>query len=62
MRSESIFVVEFSTSRSIRIRDILEAGGLMVVMDEWLYNGGTYQFTVLHFIAGVISWMGRMGV
>ena len=28
-------------------------------LDEWLYNGGTYQFTVLHFIAGVISWMGR---
>ena len=24
-------------------------------LDEWLYNGGTYQFTVLHFIAGVIS-------
>merc|ERR1719164_191141 len=28
-------------------------------VDEWLYNGGTYQFTVLHFIAGVASWMGR---
>merc|ERR1711920_484018 len=28
-------------------------------VDEWLYNGGTYQFTVLHFIAGVSSWMGR---
>merc|ERR1712087_746291 len=28
-------------------------------LDEWLYNGGTYQFTVLHFIAGVASWMGR---
>merc|ERR1719493_68480 len=27
--------------------------------DEWLYNGGTYQFLVLHFIAGVSSWMGR---
>ena len=27
--------------------------------DEWLYNGGTYQFIVLHFIAGVSSWMGR---
>ena len=24
-------------------------------LDEWLYNGGTYQFTVLHFIAGVFS-------
>merc|ERR1719164_265573 len=28
-------------------------------LDEWLYNGGTYQFTVLHFIAGAASWMGR---
>ena len=26
---------------------------------EWLYNGGTYQFIVLHFIGGVSSWMGR---
>ena len=26
---------------------------------EWLYNGGTYQFVVLHFILGVSSWMGR---
>merc|ERR1719493_328973 len=27
--------------------------------DEWLYNGGTYQFVAFHFIAGVSSWMGR---
>merc|ERR1719218_150713 len=27
--------------------------------DQWLYNGGTYQFVVLHFIGGVSSWMGR---
>jgi photosystem II P680 reaction center D1 protein len=27
--------------------------------EEWLYNGGTYQFVVLHFIGGVSSWMGR---
>mmetsp|Transcript_54394 Transcript_54394/g.126648 ORF Transcript_54394/g.126648 Transcript_54394/m.126648 type:complete len:309 (+) Transcript_54394:396-1322(+) len=26
---------------------------------EWLYNGGTYQCVVLHFIGGVSSWMGR---
>ena len=26
---------------------------------RWLYNGGTYQFIVLHFIGGVSSWMGR---
>ena len=27
--------------------------------DEWLYNGGTYQFVVLHFFFGVCCWMGR---
>jgi photosystem II P680 reaction center D1 protein len=27
--------------------------------DEWLYNGGTYQFIVLHFLQGVCCWMGR---
>merc|ERR1712054_655114 len=27
--------------------------------DQWLYNGGTYQFVVLHFIGGVATWMGR---
>lgn len=27
--------------------------------DEWLYNGGTYQFIVLHFLGSVSSWMGR---
>ena len=30
-----------------------------VSMDEWLYNGGTYQLVVLHFIIGVCAWMGR---
>jgi len=28
-------------------------------LNEWLYNGGTYQFVVFHFILGVSSWMGR---
>ena len=28
-------------------------------LDEWLYNGGTYQFLVLHFLGAVSSWMGR---
>jgi len=27
--------------------------------DEWLYNGGTYQFCVFHFFGGVCSYMGR---
>merc|ERR1712190_453820 len=30
-----------------------------VTLDEWLYNGETYQFIVLHFITGVSCWMGR---
>ena len=30
-----------------------------VTFDEWLYNGGTYQLVVLHFILGVSCWMGR---
>jgi photosystem II P680 reaction center D1 protein len=28
-------------------------------LDEWLYNGGTYQFIVLHFVSGVSCYMGR---
>jgi photosystem II P680 reaction center D1 protein len=27
--------------------------------DQWLYNGGTYQFIIAHFMVGVCSWMGR---
>jgi photosystem II P680 reaction center D1 protein len=27
--------------------------------DEWLYNGGSYQLVVLHFILGVSCYMGR---
>lgn len=30
-----------------------------LAFDEWLYNGGTYQFLVLHFLGAVSSWMGR---
>jgi photosystem II P680 reaction center D1 protein len=28
-------------------------------LDEWIYNGGTYQLVVLHFILGVCAWMRR---
>jgi photosystem II P680 reaction center D1 protein len=28
-------------------------------LEEWLYNGGTYQLIVLHFFLGVCSYMGR---
>jgi photosystem II P680 reaction center D1 protein len=30
-----------------------------LAFDEWLYNGGTYQFIVLYIIAAVCSQMGR---
>ena len=30
-----------------------------VSLDEWLYNGGSYQLIVLHFISGVSAYMGR---
>jgi photosystem II P680 reaction center D1 protein len=28
-------------------------------VNEWLYNGGTYQFLVFHFLLAVSFWMGR---
>ena len=28
-------------------------------LDEWLYNGGTYQFIIVHFILSIASWMAR---
>ena len=28
-------------------------------LDEWLYNGGTYQFIIVHFILSINCWMGR---
>ena len=27
--------------------------------DEWLFNGGSYQLIVLHFLFGTFCWMGR---
>ena len=30
-----------------------------LAFDEWLYNGGTYQFIVLHFVLSLCCWMGR---
>ena len=27
--------------------------------DEWLYNGGSYQLVVFHFLSGVSCWLGR---
>ena len=30
-----------------------------ISFDEWMYNGGSYQFVVLHFFSGVCCWLGR---
>jgi photosystem II P680 reaction center D1 protein len=30
-----------------------------VSLDEWFYNGGSYQLVVLHFFIGVSCWLGR---
>ncbi|MEG3438054.1 Photosystem Q(B) protein 1 [Pannus brasiliensis CCIBt3594] len=29
-------------------------------IDEWLYNGGPYQFIILHFLIGVWCYLGRL--
>merc|ERR1719498_278453 len=29
-----------------------------ISINEWLYNGGSYQLVVFHFIAGVSCWLG----
>jgi photosystem II P680 reaction center D1 protein len=48
-------VIPSSNAIGVHFYPIWEA----LTLDEWLYNGGTYQFTVLHFILGVSCWMGR---
>lgn len=30
-----------------------------ISLNEWLYNGGSYQLVVFHFIVGVSAWLGR---
>jgi len=48
-------VIPSSNAIGVHFYPVWESLGL----DEWLYNGGTYQFVVLHFLAGVCCWMGR---
>ena len=48
-------VIPSSNAIGVHFYPIWETNGL----DEWLYNGGTYQFIVLHFIGAVCCWMGR---
>jgi photosystem II P680 reaction center D1 protein len=48
-------IIPSSNAIGVHFYPIWEA----VTIDEWLYNGGTYQLVVLHFILGVSCWMGR---
>jgi photosystem II P680 reaction center D1 protein len=48
-------VIPSSNAIGVHFYPVWETNGFY----EWLYNGGTYQFVVLHFIGGVSSWMGR---
>jgi photosystem II P680 reaction center D1 protein len=48
-------VVPSSNAIGLHFYPIWEAASL----DEWLYNGGTYQLVVFHFLIGIFCWMGR---
>jgi photosystem II P680 reaction center D1 protein len=48
-------LIPSSNAIGVHLYPIWHADGF----DEWLYNGGTYQFIMVHFIGGVFSWMGR---
>ena len=48
-------LIPSSNAIGVHFYPVWESNGF----DEWLYNGGTYQFVVLHFILAVCCWMGR---
>ena len=48
-------VVPSSNAIGMHFYPIWEAASI----DEWLYNGGEYQLTVMHFLLGVAAYMGR---
>merc|ERR1712125_275632 len=48
-------VIPSSNAIGMHFYPIWEAASI----DEWLYNGGTYQLVVLHFLIGVACWIGR---
>ena len=48
-------VVPSSNAIGLHFYPILDAASL----DEWLYNGCTYQFVVFHFLIGISAYMGR---
>merc|ERR1712203_579702 len=51
----SAAVVPRSTAIGVHFYPVWEAAS----MDEWLYNGGTYQLVVLHFFIGICAYLGR---
>ena len=51
----SAAIVPSSNAIGLHFYPIWEAGTL----EEWLYNGGTYQLVVFHFLLGIFSYMGR---
>ena len=48
-------VIPSSNAIGVHFYPTWEALGL----DEWLYNGGTYQCCVFHFFLGICCYMGR---
>ena len=48
-------VVPTSNAIGLHFYPIWEAASL----DEWLFNGGPYQFIVCHFFIGICAYMGR---
>ena len=48
-------VVPSSNAIGLHFYPIWEAGTL----EEWLYNGGSYQLVGFHFLIGIFSYAGR---
>ncbi|NJR59160.1 MAG: Photosystem Q(B) protein 1 [Cyanobacteria bacterium CRU_2_1] len=49
-------VVPTSAAIGLHLYPIWEAASI----DEWLYNGGSYQLIVLHFLIGIWCYLGRL--
>ncbi|MBF1999242.1 MAG: photosystem II q(b) protein [Synechococcales cyanobacterium M58_A2018_015] len=48
-------VIPTSAAIGLHFYPIWEAASV----DEWLYNGGPYQLIVLHFLIGIVAYLGR---
>jgi photosystem II P680 reaction center D1 protein len=51
----SAAVVPSSNALGVHFYPVWESQSI----EEWLYNGGTYQLVVLHFFIGVCCYIGR---